>query len=180
MGNAADFLRKIANKFSLDLNRVIVVGHSAGGHLALWLGGRHQLKPNSELYVKQPLPLQGIIVLGGIPDLKAFRKQGATTCGSDVVGKLLGNSKDLIAKRYKEASPSELLPLNVPQILIYGTEDQSVPQKFGQVYMQTARKEGDNVKLITIKYGAHHEYIVPNSVTWPAVKSAVLSLLNVG
>lgn len=55
VANATDYLPKIAKKYSLNLNRVIVIGHSAGGHLALWLAGRHNLKPSSTLYVKNPL-----------------------------------------------------------------------------------------------------------------------------
>ncbi|MGB6976971.1 MAG: alpha/beta hydrolase [Gammaproteobacteria bacterium] len=178
VAHSADFLRKIARKYSLDLNRVIVIGHSAGGHLALWLAARHQLPTTSQLYTQQPLTLRGVIVLGGIPDLKAFRKQGEDVCGSDVVGKLLGSSANQVDKHYKEASPNELLPLGIPQILIYGTEDKSVPLLFGHSYMQTALKKGDTVKLVEVKYTGHHEYIVPNAVAWPAVKAAVLLLLN--
>jgi dienelactone hydrolase len=94
------------------------------------------------------------------------------------VANLLGSSPDQIAGHYKQASPSELLPLGVPQILIYGAEDQAVPEKFCSAYMQSARKKGENAKLITVKDAAHHEYNVPNSVAWPAVRSAVLSLLR--
>ncbi len=177
VANAADFLRNIANKYSLDLNDAIVVGHSAGGHLALWLAARHQLPLNSQLYTSNPLSLRGVVVLGGVPNLQAFRQQGEFTCGSDVVGKLLGNLP-VLTERYKQASPSELLPLGVPQILIYGAEDQSVPVKFGRAYMQEALKKGDSVKLAVVEGAAHHEYCVPNAITWPVVKSAVISLLK--
>ena len=178
VAQAVDFLRKIAPKYSLDLTRVVAVGYSAGGHLAIWLAARHKLPANSQLYTPQPLALKGVVALGGVPDLKAFRSRGMKTCLTDIVGDLLGSSPELIAKHYNEASPKELLPLGVPQILIYGTEDPAVPAEFGQAYTNFALMKGDTVKLILIKHAAHHEYILPNSITWPAVKTAILSLLH--
>lgn len=178
VAQAADFLPKIADQYSLDLTRVIVIGQSAGGHLALWLAARHRLPSGSPLYTPKPLSLRGVIALGGVPDLKAFRQQGIDVCGQDVVGKLLGDTPEQIEKHYKEASPIALLPLGVPQILIYGTEDQVVPIPLGNAYLQVAQQKGDSIKLIVVEGAAHHEYNVPNSVTWPSIKSAVLSLIQ--
>lgn len=177
VATATDLLTQEASKYSLDLNKVIILGHSAGGHLALWLTARHKLSPQSPLYTKNPFVPKGVISLDGVPDLKAFRKQGKITCGTDAVGKLLGTSENEITQHYHDASPSELLPLQVSQLLLYGAEDQSVPLKFGVVYQKLAEKKGDNVKLIKINYAAHHEAIVPNSVTWPAVKASIEFLL---
>lgn len=178
LAHATDFLAKIGSQYSLDLNHLVVVGHSAGGHLALWLAARHKLPSTSQLYVQYPLRPKGVIVLGGVPDLKAFREQAENVCGADVIGKLLGNSPAQIAMHYREASPSELLPLDVPQILIYGVEDQVVPERFSRSYLQLARKKGDPIQLVMIPNAAHHEYIVPNSVVWPLLRSAISSLLN--
>ncbi len=178
VAKSADYLRNIANQYSLDLHRVIVIGHSAGGHLALWLAARHQLPSSSQLYTKNPLILRGVIVLGGVPDLKAFRKQEESACEGNVVEKLLGNTGDQVEKHFKDASPKELLPLGIPQILIYGTEDQVVPITLGDAYRQVAEKKGDTVKLIEVKYAAHQTYTIPYSVTWPVIQSAVQSLLH--
>lgn len=180
VGSAADFLREIASKYSLDLSRVVVVGHSAGGHLALWLAARHKIQPESALFKENPLVLRGVIALGGIPDLKAFRKLGNSDqgCGEDVVGKLLGGAPDLVSEHFMEASPKELLPLGAPQILIYGADDLVVPAELGRAYMQVAQKKGDSVELFVVKGAAHHEYAAPNSVAWPVVKTAVISLQN--
>jgi acetyl esterase/lipase len=67
----SDFLRNLAPRFALDLSRVVAVGHSAGGHLALWLAGRHCLPPDSLLFGERPLQLAGVVALAGIPDLAA-------------------------------------------------------------------------------------------------------------
>lgn len=178
VGQAADFLRQMAPNYALDLNNLIVIGHSAGGHLALWVAARDRLLSQSVLYTKEPIKFRGVMALGGVPNLKAFRKQGEKTCGSDVVGKLLGPTSDKIEQRYKQVSPSELVPLHIPQILIYGDEDQSVPKEFGLSYQQAARKKRDDVKVITVKYAGHHEYLVPNAVTWPSLLSSIEKLLN--
>ncbi len=178
IGNATDFLRNISSKYLLDLNRVIVIGHSAGGQLALWLAGRNKLPPTSSLYKKDPLVLQTVIALGGVPDLKMFRKHGEKICNGDVVGKLLGNNEELIEKHYADASPINLLPITTRQILIYGADDQVVPFTFGKQYTQKAKRLGSPAKLIQIKHGAHHEYNVPNSVTWPIILSVIKRFLN--
>lgn len=177
IANGVDFLRTISSQYALDLDNVLVIGHSAGGHLALWLAGRSHLLPDSSLYKTAPLPLRGVIALGGVPDLKAFRKQGEQICGADVIGKLLGKNEQEIANHYEDASPIHLLPLGMKQILIYGTDDNAIPDKLNS-YIRVAKKSGDPVKLIYVKHAGHHEYNVPNSVTWPIIKSAVELLIH--
>ncbi|MGH8590115.1 MAG: alpha/beta hydrolase, partial [Gammaproteobacteria bacterium] len=67
---AADHVKTIAKTYELDLTQVIVIGHSAGGHLALWLAARHRLPKNSPLYVEKPLPIRGAINLAGPANLR--------------------------------------------------------------------------------------------------------------
>jgi acetyl esterase/lipase len=72
VGKGVDYLRFIAADKKLDLSRVIVVGHSAGGHLAMWVAARSRLSSGSALYVKDPLPIRGVIDLAGTGDMEAF------------------------------------------------------------------------------------------------------------
>jgi acetyl esterase/lipase len=168
VANAADYLRQIAPRYHLNLQRVIAIGHSAGGHLALWLGARSKLPKNSALYLDNPLPLQGVISLGGVPSLEGARIPAEKICGGDVIGQLLGQKKHEIAKTvYEETSPIDMVPLYVPQILIAGEMDNVVPVAMSQAYAQKANALGDSVKIIRVPYSGHHEYIVPNSVVWP-------------
>ena len=120
VADATDFLRQIDKKYSLDLNKVIVIGHSSGGHLALWLAGRHRLPNTSILYQEKPLVLRGVISLGGVTDLKAFRDKASSICGIDVIGSLLGGNE----MNYYDTSPIELLPLGIPQRYIH--DDQQI------------------------------------------------------
>lgn len=145
---AVDLLPSIAKKYSLDLSRVIVIGQSSGGHLALWVAARHKLPTSSVLYKKNPMAVRSVISLGGVPNLLAYREYAKNVCDSDVVGKLVGEGT---VKNFKEASPSELLPLGTKQILIYGEDEVSVPVKFGDDYKKIASSKGDDVSVITVK-----------------------------
>ena len=63
VGRAVDSLRSIAAQNHLDLTRVIVLGRSAGGHLAIWVAARSRLPKSSPVYVSDPLPIRGVIDL---------------------------------------------------------------------------------------------------------------------
>jgi pimeloyl-ACP methyl ester carboxylesterase len=84
-----------------------------------------------------------------------------------------------VAQRYRDASPAELLPLGVKQILITGTKDLLVPPKYGKEYEAAAQKSGDEIEMIEIENAGHFEVIAPNSTAWPTVERAVLSLVEV-
>ncbi|HEV2387851.1 MAG TPA: alpha/beta hydrolase [Candidatus Acidoferrales bacterium] len=178
-GRAADKLREIAASYRLDTTRVIAIGHSAGGHLALWLAARHRLPQSSPLYAADPLPLRGVVALGGVGDLAAFRDYGKTPCEGDVVGNLLGGGPEQVPGRYRQASPAELLPLGVPQVLIEGAEDETVPARFAQAYAEAARRAGDKVRVFIVPDSAHHEYNAPHAPPWPYIKEAAFSLLRI-
>lgn len=176
--NAADHLRAIAARFSLNLNQVIAIGHSAGGHLALWLAGRPRLSFGSPLHVHDPLQLRGIVSLGGIPDLTAFREHGKTPCEGDVVAGLMGGGPEEVPERYRAGSPAELLPLGVRQVLIHGEQDETVPANFGETYAEKGRRAGDDVRVLVVPKSAHHEYNAPGTAPWPTVRASVFELLG--
>ncbi len=176
---AVDHLKQIAKTYELDLTRVIVIGHSAGGHLALWAAARHRLPENSPLFVDNPLRVRGAVDLAGPGDLRSFpaahQKQ---VCGDVPITRLVGGLPSEAAQRYRDASPAELLPLGVEQILITGTKDLLVPPKFGNEYKAAAQERGDQIEMIEIEHAGHFEVIAPNSSAWPIVERAVLSLVK--
>ncbi len=165
-----DHLRAIARQHRLDLNRVVVVGHSAGGHLALWAAARHRLPKQSPLYPANPLRLRGVVSLAGVGDLRPFA--GSKVCG-DAIPRLVGDPAN-----YAQTSPIELLPLGIPQRLLNGGRDRVVPLKTGQDYEAAARKAGDDVKLIALEDAGHFEFIAPISSAWPVIEETVLLLLG--
>jgi len=169
-----DFLRSIAGRFSLDLSRVVAAGHSAGGHLALWLAGRHRLPETSPLFSAGALPVGGVVSLAGIPDLAEGVKCGIC---SKACRELLGGSPEEVPDRYRQASPAELLPLGVPQWHLIGLLDRDIPVDYLQRYVAAAEQQ-DEVHLELIPDAGHYELIVPAAPAWSSVRRAVLTLLQ--
>lgn len=174
VAHAADALRDLAAPYNLDLSRVITLGHSAGGHLALWLAARHRLAVGDPLYTPDPLPLRGVVSLAGVADL---RHAWELALSRNAAEELLGGSPTHLPQRYATASPIEMLPLHVPQHLIHGADDDLVPLSISQRYHDAAHAAGDVVTLTTLPNTGHFEPIAPHSHAWPKVLAAVQSVL---
>ena len=180
-GRATDHLRMLAADHDLDLDRVITIGHSAGGHLALWTAARHRLPEASPIRTENPLPLRGTVILGGPGDLKRFTPQADAECRQGVVEQLLGvpgGPPGKVDERYRCGSPVELLPLDLRQVMISTEHDWVVPPELGAAYAEAARQAGDDIEHLVIPGAGHHELMVPGSVTWPATLDAVYSILD--
>lgn len=170
----ADFLRTLAPEFALDLDRLVTVGHSAGGHLALWLAVRHRLPDTSPLYVSPGVRVHGVVSLAGIPDLIAGVQ--LNICNGACY-EVVGGLPEEVPDRYQQASPRALLPLGVPQWHLVGTEDNIVPAAYIQQYVEVATQY-DEVHLKVLPNAGHFEPIVPTTTVWPAVRHAVLALVE--
>jgi acetyl esterase/lipase len=179
VARGADFLRPLARTYPLDLGRVVVVGHSAGGQLALWLAARGVAAVGSAVGSKAhssaALRLRGVVSLAGITDMRKFGPR----CGG-AAAKLLGGSPDEVPERYEQTSPVELLPARVPVRLVHGAADKIVPVELGREYEAAARRGGGDVRLAVVEGAGHFELIAPGSSAWPAVREALLSLTRGG
>ena len=159
VSSAAGHLRALAAQFNLDLSRVTALGHSAGGHLALWLGSRKKVT--------------GVVSLAGVTDL---RRAWELKLSSTVVADFLGGSPAEVPERYDFASPIEQLPLGIPQRLFHGTKDESVPLEISERYVTAARERGDDAELITLENAGHFELVDPRTKEFALVRAAVLSM----
>ena len=83
-----------------------------------------------------------------------------------------------MSERYRHASPSNLLPIRVKQVLITGAQDKLIPTRWGEKYEEEAKKVGDDVSFLAVENASHFEVISPGSVAWPKVEEAVLSMLK--
>ncbi|HLF30262.1 MAG TPA: alpha/beta hydrolase [Xanthomonadales bacterium] len=174
VSRGVDLLRDVAADHALDLDRVILVGHSAGGHLALWLAGRHKLPPDSPLYLPDPLPVKGVIGLAPAADLElTYRNQ---TCG-DAAQRLIGGTPEEFPQRYREGSPAALLPLGVPQLIINGALDEGW-LIVSRAYQEKARALGEEVRLVVPPDAGHFELVMPMSSTFPVVREAIEAMLQ--
>lgn len=170
----ADFLRTLAPGNSLDLKRVISIGHSAGAHLALWLAARPKLAAPSDLYVSDPLRLAGVVSLDGPADLKATIPLQRPVCGAPVITDLIGGAPQERPERYRDGSPIEVLPLGVPQAFFTGRmfAAHSAP------YELAAKRAGDVVQIAALPDADHFVFIDPLSEVWPQVMSSVRRLFS--
>jgi len=170
---AVDFLPELAARFPLDVDRVIAVGHSAGGHLALWLAARARLAHDSPLFVPDPHPIDGVLALAAAADLEYLSQN--QTCGNAAT-RLMGGLPSEHALRYVEASPVRLPALDVPQILVNGELDEtwSIP---ADRYFDAARLHGvASVERRAIPGAGHFELVVPETPSWEVVRDALVAL----
>jgi acetyl esterase/lipase len=167
-----DRLRQLAPERHLDLQRVVVAGHSAGGHLATWAAGRRGLPRTSPLRVGKPLRLRGTISLAGINDLAAYRATGPDACGGpDTIDQLTAGA--VLPEHYADTSPSAFLPIGTPLAVISGALDPIVPPAFGQDFAAKAKAAGDTVEAITLPDAGHFELIDPTSPAWAKIVAVI-------
>jgi acetyl esterase/lipase len=175
IADGVDQVRELAADHDLDLDRVIVIGHSAGGHLALWTAARNNLPKDSPLFRTAPLPIRGVVSLAGVGDLSRLEFQQG--CG-DAVLKLMGGTQEEVPLRYAHGSPIELLPIHVPQILIQGALDPIISPQGAHAYHDAAQKKGDTCRLILLEDAGHFEVVIPTSSAWNEIRDALLAFMN--
>jgi acetyl esterase/lipase len=156
-------------RVAADLGPVLV-GHSAGGHLALWAASRHRLPGSSPWHRATATPLAGVVSLAGMADLVEAEEQGL---GGHAAGQLLGGGPRQHPDRYAAASPARWLPLGVRTVLVHGEADQAVPVTSSRTYARAATKARDDVELLELEGVGHFELIDPLSDAWPTVLAAV-------
>ncbi len=162
IGNGYRFLPQIAKQYKLDASRMLVMGHSAGGQLAVCLAAH-------EAAVKRAVSLAGLVDLQRTFELHL---------SNDAVVEFLGGKPDEVPEHYQEADPMRLT-VSAGQILIHGTKDDTVPPAFSGKYVEAKRKKGEKAKLVEIANADHFDLIDPRSAAWKQVEGAVLELLGV-
>ncbi len=171
---AADQLAVNAAKYNFDTSRIVAVGHSAGGHLALWLAAGHKLPATSPLHTADPLRIAHVISLGGLPDLEATAASPDNGCGTEVVSRLVGTDRP---DAYADTSVPRLLPLNTPQTLVNGHEDRIIPYRMATDYTARATKAGDTAQLVTVPNTGHVELVTPGTAAWIETKRTIRAAL---
>lgn len=157
-----------------DLDRVVAVGHSAGGHLAVWAASRPSL-PAGAPGASPAVALAGAVSQAGVLDLvNAYDVQ----LGGDAIASFVGATPEEDPGRYELASPYERLPLKVPVALVHGTRDGQVPLDQSRRYRAAAVKAGDEVKLTELPHIGHFELIDPYDQAWLTCRAETERLLG--
>jgi acetyl esterase/lipase len=154
----SDALDALTEVRGVDLRRVATCGHSAGGHLALWAASKRRATTD-DTTPPHPVTVRAAVSLAGVVDLVAAARQGV---GRTAVPVLMGGGPDEVPHRYALGSPAALLPLGVPQYLVHGGADRSVPPSLSADYVTLARTKGDvDVHYLPLPDEGHLEMINP-------------------
>jgi acetyl esterase/lipase len=155
-----------------DPRRVVLTGHSAGGHLALWAAARHVLPAGSPWRTDEPAPLRGVVALAPIADFEVADKLGA--CGG-AARQLLGGD-DHFAERRPHADPGLLLPTGIATALVQGRTDDVVPQAVAEAYAEAAAKAGEVVGVTLLEDVGHFPLIDPGADACAVVAEEIAQL----
>jgi acetyl esterase/lipase len=150
---------------------VLLAGHSAGGHLALWAAGRHLLLPGSAWHWQRRV--RGVVALAAVSNLTACHEQ---SLGRGAAALLMAGGPGEHAERYRSADPAFLVPLGCPVRLVHGSEDDTVPCAMSREYAKRAQAAGDETTLDELPKTGHFEVIDPLSAAWPRVLAAFAEL----
>lgn len=166
--DVAAAIDRLAEVEEVDVRRVATCGHSAGGHLALWLAGRHRL-PAGAIGAGPRVRPVAAIALAGVPDLeRAWRDDLGRSAVEGLLGAFRGGGD-----RYATTSPAALAPLGIPQLLVHGTDDDIVP--ISQSRDHAARDP--LAELVEVDGADHFDVIDVDHVAWGAVTGRLHSLL---
>jgi acetyl esterase/lipase len=148
---AVAFAREHAPQNGGDASRTVVLGHSAGGHLALWLAAE----------------IRDLACVIGLAPVASLREAFTLALSENAVADLMGGGPDEVPERYAAADPAR--PTPVPRVLIHGTADDTVPIALSRNYAAPAR-------LIEIPNADHLALIDPRSAAWPLVLKEVMAV----
>jgi len=161
--NAYRFLPQLAKRHNADLTKVLVMGHSAGGQLALCLAAHDPSVKN-------------VVSLAGVVDLQ---QAWELHLSNNAVVDFLGGTPKEVPEHYREADPMQLsISHTITQWLIHGAADDVVPSYFSRAYAERKRTKGEDVHYSEISTANHFDLIDPRSRTWSTVESTVLRLLG--
>ena len=149
IANAVDKLAELDDA-RLDMDDVTLIGHSAGGHLALWAASRGESQVRFSRVVAQS-PITNLVRAG------------------EAAHALMGGSPADVPDRYAQADPIQLVPLGIPAVVVHGADDMTIPVERSREYVQAARAAGDDeLELIEPRPGGHRSHIDPRSPAWRA------------
>lgn len=149
---------------------VVLIGHSAGGQLAVWAASRNQQTPGGP----GTTPIRGVISQAGVLDLVEGSRLGL---GGGAVDALLGGTRSDVPDRYAAADPTLLVPASCPVVAVHGETDQIVPPSQSERYLEAATAAGGEARYVAVP-GDHFAIIDPASAAWKRIRTELTALLD--
>ncbi|MCP2266911.1 alpha/beta hydrolase family protein [Promicromonospora thailandica] len=181
---------------ALDTGRVVLLGHSAGGHLATWAAHRAALPAEAPGSHPRIEPV-GLVSLGAPLDLRAAEAEAfgsaladpdaappkdapdsarpeawpvvAGLVGAGIVPLLVGARADGRPDRHAWTSPTELAPAGVPVLAVHGTADEAVPAEWSRRYVDKVIADGGTARYVEVEGGTHFDVVHPSHPVWATV-----------
>lgn len=176
---AVDLLRTLGPGLGMDPSRSVLVGHSAGGHLALWAAARARLPATSPLKMPHPFLPSRVISLAGIGDIQA---SSAAICGPDIAQRLGASAPSGgQSNPYADVSPAALPPPEAHVVMVSAQLDRLVAPALANDHVRAMRSKGKaSIDLICIADAGHFDLVTPGTGAWDEVLRQIESALAPG
>lgn len=168
VGRAADLFAEKAVEYGFMQSKIVVIGHSAGGHLALWLANRPKLAVDTPLRGEKPVRPVLAISQGGLPDLRAGELRDGHPCGTEA-------PKRMAQSQYERTSPPQMEVGEARQLLFNNDEDRIAPPDYAESYKAKMAAKGVTVEIVETAGEGHVELIAPDSRSWAKQRELILS-----
>lgn len=159
----------------VDTSHVVAVGHSAGGHLAVWAAGRAGL-PAGVTGSAPRVPVTAAVSQAGV---LALAQAARESVGGSAVPDLMGGGPDAVPDRYAIGDPLARVPLRAPVLCVHSRADSNVPYSQSETYVAAATAAGARARLVET-HGDHFTLIDPSSPDWAVVVDALPGLAGGG
>lgn len=172
MHAALDLLAQQAGPYPLDLQRLVAVGHSAGGQLVQWMAGRERIPTDSPLHRAQPLKVPAVVSLGGLADLRGEAALIKAKCGRDTA-ELAGVPGPGRPDVFADTNAAQLMPNGSRTWLVTGELDTISPPRVAHDYAARARQAGDFAEVVILPGASHYDEVAASSHAWAQVLAVI-------
>ncbi|QOY96611.1 alpha/beta hydrolase [Massilia sp. UMI-21] len=172
MQAALALLAAQAAHYPLDLERLVAVGHSAGGQLVQWLAGRERIPTGSPLYRTGQLKVPAVVSLGGLADLRNEATLIKSSCGRDTA-ELAGTPGPGRPDVFVDTNAAELMPNGSRTWLVTGELDTISPPRVARDYAARAHKAGDHAEVVILPGASHYDEAAASSHAWAQVLAVI-------
>jgi acetyl esterase/lipase len=174
VAQAIDQARREAQRHRFNLGRTVLIGHSAGGHLALWAAARAEIPAPGPLASADPFVPSTIIALAGVGDLERFAPFVPLFCGQGIIEALTRGRTD-----YADVSPAALPLPEARIVLVSGTLDRLVPPYVAHDYASAHGLAGaERIERVDIAGAGHFDLVTPGTQAWQIVSQRIVQAVS--